>query len=89
MDSFEPTIVAGLGYANNRAQLMSVPPFATAFVCAWPKTIVFVVLFSLRLGSMISAFMSDHYHCRGWTTIFFSILEIIGFSMFYGSLSPI
>ncbi|GJE85450.1 MFS general substrate transporter [Phanerochaete sordida] len=29
---FTPSIVAGLGYAGNRAQLMSVPPFAVAFV---------------------------------------------------------
>ncbi|KAN0077099.1 Major facilitator superfamily domain containing protein [Tylopilus felleus] len=68
---FEPTIVAGLGYAGNEAQLMSVPPFVTAFVC-----------------SMISAFVSDRYHCRGWTAIFFSILEVIGFAMFYASDSP-
>lgn len=30
--SFEPTIVAGLGYTGNKAQLMSAPPFAVAFV---------------------------------------------------------
>lgn len=30
--SFEPTIVAGLGYAGNQAQLMSVPPFAVTFI---------------------------------------------------------
>ncbi|EIW77870.1 MFS general substrate transporter [Coniophora puteana RWD-64-598 SS2] len=29
---FEPIIVQGLGYAGNRAQLMSAPPFAVAFV---------------------------------------------------------
>ncbi|KAF8136566.1 major facilitator superfamily domain-containing protein [Boletus edulis] len=68
---FEPTIVAGLGYVGNLAQLMSVPPFAAAFVC-----------------SMVSALVSDRYHCRGWTAIFFSILEVIGFSMFYASESP-
>ena len=30
--SFEPTIVASLGYAGTQAQLMSVPPFAVTFV---------------------------------------------------------
>ncbi|KAF9246327.1 major facilitator superfamily domain-containing protein [Melanogaster broomeanus] len=64
---FEPSIVASLGYAGNHAQLMSVPPFAVAFVL-----------------SLISAFVSDRYHCRGYTTIFFSVFELIGFSMFYG-----
>ena len=31
--SFEPTIVEDLGYTGTRAQLMSAPPFAVAFVC--------------------------------------------------------
>ncbi|KAG8216450.1 major facilitator superfamily domain-containing protein [Butyriboletus roseoflavus] len=67
---FEPTIVAGLGYAGNQAQLMSVPPYAVAFVL-----------------SFISAFVSDRYQCRGYTVIFFSLLEVIGFTMFYASTS--
>ncbi|KAI6116694.1 major facilitator superfamily domain-containing protein [Pisolithus croceorrhizus] len=67
---FEPTIVAGLGYAGNKAQLMSVPPFVLAFV-----------------ASIISAFVSDRYGCRGLTAIFFAIWCIIGFSMFYATTS--
>ncbi|KAI5995776.1 major facilitator superfamily domain-containing protein [Pisolithus orientalis] len=67
---FEPTIVAGLGYTGNQAQLMSVPPFAAAF-----------------LASMISAFVSDRYGCRGFTVIFFAIWSVIGFSMFYAATS--
>lgn len=67
---FEPTIVAGLGYTGNQAQLMSVPPFVLAF-----------------FASMISAFFSDRYGCRGLTVIFFSIWCIIGFSTFYVSTS--
>ena len=35
--SFEPTIVAGLGYAGNRAQLMSVPPFVVTFPCTYSE----------------------------------------------------
>ncbi|KAI6023048.1 major facilitator superfamily domain-containing protein, partial [Pisolithus microcarpus] len=31
---FEPTIVAGLGYAGNKAQLISVPPFVLAFLAS-------------------------------------------------------
>ncbi|KAI6128321.1 major facilitator superfamily domain-containing protein [Pisolithus croceorrhizus] len=67
---FEPTIVAGLGYTGNQAQLMSVPPFILAF-----------------LASMISAFISDRYGCRGLTVIFFAIWCIVGFSMFYATTS--
>ncbi|KAI6028698.1 major facilitator superfamily domain-containing protein [Pisolithus orientalis] len=67
---FEPTIVAGLGYTGNRAQLMSVPPFVVAF-----------------FASVISAFVSDRYGCRGLTVIFFAISGIIGFSMFYATTS--
>lgn len=31
--SFTPSIVASVGYKANRAQLMSVPPFAASIVC--------------------------------------------------------
>ncbi|KAI9457921.1 major facilitator superfamily domain-containing protein [Boletus coccyginus] len=67
---FEPTIVASLGYSGNHAQLMSVPPFAVAFVL-----------------SLISAVISDRYQCRGYTAIFFSLLQVTGFSLFYASTS--
>ena len=33
--SFTPSIVASLGYTANKAQLMSVPPYAVAFVRAY------------------------------------------------------
>ena len=33
--SFEPTLVAGLGYTDNQAQLMSVPPFAASCARAY------------------------------------------------------
>ncbi|KAI6045724.1 MFS general substrate transporter [Pisolithus marmoratus] len=39
------------------------------------------------LASMISAFVSDRYGCRGITVIFFAIWCIIGFSMFYATTS--
>ncbi|KAH0834817.1 major facilitator superfamily domain-containing protein [Lanmaoa asiatica] len=68
--SFEPTIVAGLGYAGNQAQLMSVPPFAAAFVL-----------------TLTSAIVSDRYQCRGYTAIFFSLLQVIGFAMYYANTS--
>lgn len=32
LSSFEPTIVAELGYTGNKAQLMSAPPYVVAFV---------------------------------------------------------
>ena len=38
--------------------------------------------------SFISAVVSDRYQCRGYTAIFFSILGLIGFTMFYGTLKP-
>ncbi|EKM82059.1 hypothetical protein AGABI1DRAFT_126408 [Agaricus bisporus var. burnettii JB137-S8] len=67
---FAPSIIQGLGFTAARAQLMSVPPFAVAFVTA-----------------MISAFISDHYHCRGLVLIFSSVMCVIGFGMFLGSQS--
>jgi len=65
---FTPSIVQGLGYTSTRAQLMSVPPFAVAFVL-----------------SMIGAFVSDRYRCRGYTSMFASLLCVIGFAMFLAS----
>ncbi|KAL1713440.1 major facilitator superfamily domain-containing protein [Schizophyllum commune] len=65
---FAPSIVQGLGYAGADAQLMTVPPFAAAFVF-----------------SLVCAFVSDHYRCRGYITIISSILCVIGFSMFLSS----
>ncbi|KAF8122705.1 major facilitator superfamily domain-containing protein [Boletus edulis] len=67
---FEPQIVVGLGYTGNRAQLMSVPPFAVTFVVA-----------------ISTALVSDRYQCRGYTVIFLSLLNVIGFTMFYVSTS--
>ncbi|KAG9312678.1 major facilitator superfamily domain-containing protein [Chiua virens] len=67
---FTPSIIVGLGYAGNRAQLMSAPPFAATFVV-----------------SLIAAIISDRYQCRGYTVMFFSLLEAIGFTIFYASKS--
>jgi sugar phosphate permease len=67
---FSPSIIQGLGYTAAKAQLMSVPPFAVAFVV-----------------SMISAYVSDRYRCRGIVVIVSSIACVIGFAMFLGSKS--
>ncbi|KAJ7592019.1 major facilitator superfamily domain-containing protein [Mycena floridula] len=67
---FSPTIIATLGYKGTKAQLMSVPPYAAAFVV-----------------TMLTAYVSDKYNCRGYVSIFCSFLCIIGFGMFLGSTS--
>lgn len=46
------------------------------------------MLISYRTVSVISAIVSDRYQWRGYTAIFFSLLQIIGFSIFYGTLEP-
>lgn len=65
---FAPSIVQSIGYTASRAQLMSVPPFAVAFVL-----------------TMIFAYISDRYHCRGFVSTFASLLCVVGFGMFLGS----
>ncbi|KAJ6630309.1 major facilitator superfamily domain-containing protein [Mycena sp. CBHHK59/15] len=35
--------------------------------------------------TMITAYISDRYQCRGWMTVFASVLCTIGFAMFLGS----
>ncbi|OJA15235.1 hypothetical protein AZE42_07981 [Rhizopogon vesiculosus] len=52
---FEPTIVAGLGYTGNKAQLMSAPPFVVAFVVSM-ITAVIADRYNCR-GFMIIFFM--------------------------------
>ncbi|EIW85122.1 MFS general substrate transporter [Coniophora puteana RWD-64-598 SS2] len=74
---FEPSIVAGFGYSGARAQLMSVPPFC----CDIPA--IFHHSLSLPV-SLISAVLSDRYHCRGLVATMFSLLCLIGLAMFLG-----
>ncbi|KAJ7041990.1 major facilitator superfamily domain-containing protein [Mycena alexandri] len=43
-----------------------------------PFSVAFVV-------TMITAYISDRYQCRGWVTVFASVLCTVGFAMFLGS----
>lgn len=65
---------------------MSVPPFSVAFVgmsCSrYSRSIIKHTHFAV---SMIAAFISDRYQCRGAITVFCSVLCTIGFAMFLGS----
>jgi len=67
--SFEPTIVAGLGYSGNSAQLMSVPPFAVAFVCTYFKKTVSLMFIHLakksvnNIGHHIGSLPVPWIHC--------------------------
>ncbi|KAI6005652.1 major facilitator superfamily domain-containing protein [Pisolithus albus] len=79
---FEPTIVAGLGYTGNKAQLMSVPPFVLAFVASMISAIVsdrygcrglMVIFFAIWciIGfSMFYATTSEHVQ---YASLFFSV----------------
>ena len=83
--SFQPTIVAELGYSGNQAQLMSVPPIAAAFVCAYFYFANYQIFIVSHKVALISGFISDHYQCRGYTVIVLSFLQLAGFIMFYGN----
>ncbi|KAI5993256.1 major facilitator superfamily domain-containing protein [Pisolithus albus] len=52
---FEPTIVAGLGYAGNKAQLMSVPPFVLAFLATTSQHVQYASLFFSVTGAYAGA----------------------------------
>ncbi|KAJ3576981.1 hypothetical protein NP233_g27 [Leucocoprinus birnbaumii] len=90
---FSPSIVQGLGFTASRAQLMTVPPFAAAFVGMSHLLQPFECRlnhFSLRLlllfsAATISAWISDRYHCRGLILMLSSLMCVIGFAMFLGS----
>lgn len=68
--SFTPTIVGSLGYAGSTLQLMTVPPFAVAFVV-----------------TIIAAYISDRYNCRGYMSMLTSLLCVIGFAIFLKATS--
>ncbi|KAJ3532091.1 hypothetical protein NMY22_g7890 [Coprinellus aureogranulatus] len=86
---FTPSIVQGLGYTAARAQLMSVPPFAVAFFGeSLPITRSSVIVeASVRIVAvaMLGAYISDRYRCRGFMSMFSSIMCAIGFAMFLAS----
>lgn len=88
MAYFEPTIVAGLGhYSSVQAQLMSVPPFATAFVLsiisaflsdrfgARGLTMIFFAFLSLIGFSM---FLGSTSKSVKYASIFFSLTGAYG-----------
>jgi len=65
---------------------MTVPPFAVAFV----RKSIFLKEKRGRLTSyfpvgVTSAYISDHFHCRGLVSIFSSVLAVIGFALFLAS----
>lgn len=68
---------------------MSVPPFAAAFVgTSCPNFATTGVRevdpASWFLVTMLGAFVSDKYRCRGLVSMFSFVLCIIGFSLFLG-----
>ena len=82
--------MAGLGhYSPIHAQLLSVPPFAVAFVCQYFNSLN-LVPFELKENlylvpvAIISAVISDRFGARGYTMIFFSLMSLAGFAMFLG-----
>ncbi|KAF8957377.1 major facilitator superfamily domain-containing protein [Flammula alnicola] len=82
MAYFTPSIVQGLGFTASRAQLMSVPPFATAFVVAMIGAYIsdryrcrgFVSTFSCILCVIgFSMFLVSKKHNIQYASLFFSI----------------
>ncbi|KAG2137678.1 major facilitator superfamily domain-containing protein [Suillus cothurnatus] len=71
---FEPTIVAGLGYTGTKAQLMSAPPFAFAFVVSMITAVIsdrykcrgyMLIFFSVcNLIGFIMFYASNSHHVR-------------------------
>ncbi|KAG0698169.1 major facilitator superfamily domain-containing protein [Suillus ampliporus] len=71
---FEPSIVAGLGYTGNQAQLMSAPPFAVAFVVSMITAVIsdrygcrgfMIIFFSLcNLIGFVMFYASKSNHIR-------------------------
>lgn len=86
--SFAPSIIQGLGYSANRAQLMSVPPYAAAFVRElFPTGLDGDSSYLPSQVTNVASYVADRYHCRGAVVMFCSACTIVGFSMFLGNLA--
>ncbi|KAF5327673.1 hypothetical protein D9619_005010 [Psilocybe cf. subviscida] len=82
MAYFTPSIVQGLGFTSSRAQLMSVPPFATAFAVAMISSYIsdhyhcrgLVSMFSCLLCIIgFAMFLVSKNHHIQYASLFFSI----------------
>lgn len=67
---FATSIVNSLGFSPGHSQLLTVPPYAAAFV-----------------ASIITAWVSDRYKARGFTTMFAGLCMTIGYAIFIGTLN--
>ena len=88
---FLPSIVNQLGFSPNNSQLLSVGPFVGGFIGERfvPKCDV-----SLKSSpppappvSLLSAYLSDHYESRGFTSAVLVLLPVAGFALYLGNTS--
>ncbi|KAI6036283.1 major facilitator superfamily domain-containing protein [Pisolithus microcarpus] len=82
---FEPTIVAGLGYAGRQAQLMSVPPFVLAFLASMVSALIsdrygcrglIVIFFSFWCIIGFSMFYATTSQHAQYASLFFSVAGV-------------
>jgi len=79
---FLPTIVASLGYTANRAQLMSVPPFAVSFVLSVFSALLAdryrhrgltIVVFAVFSTIGFAMFLGSHHNAVRYGSLFFLV----------------
>ncbi|KAL0961234.1 hypothetical protein HGRIS_006200 [Hohenbuehelia grisea] len=82
---FAPSIIQGLGYTANQAQLMSVPPYAAAFVCTLVLSYIAdkyhcrgaVVMFCGTCCVVgFAMFLSSHNHAVQYGSLFLTLSGI-------------
>jgi hypothetical protein len=82
---FLPSIVSELGFSRNKAQLLSVGPFAGGFFGAFVRELVDRALLEWFLVMLISSYLSDRYQSRGIAVALIATLAVAGYSIYLGN----
>lgn len=74
---FTPSITAGLGYTDLRAQLMTVPPYAVAYgECS---SLLSMMMLMIAVVQIFVSWSADRFNARGFHSAAFALVGGIGF----------
>ena len=85
---FLPSIVNQLGFSSTHTQLLSVGPFAAAFVGECLFKLQYLKAYSLfvPLVTLLTAWFSDRYTSRGIAVALVYLPSVAGFALYLGNV---
>lgn len=78
---FLPTIIKTMGYKNNEAQLMTVPPYVVACAVTISGKYLLIMHEANFLLLFLGGFIADRTQQRGLLMIVATLIALVGFSM--------